>query len=138
MCEQCLVKPLVWRNVLDGWSLIQATVDGSYMKAGQWGLVEINDPTFVWDFRPIPDPTAGMSEDEEEEFYETQTEAVERLIAHEREFRDVLLCSPVTGWSLINACISSGFSPREHGLVDHWLLNHLGHHILINQPDDEQ
>ena len=45
MCEQCLVNPLYFGEVLPGWYLIRARRDGDIMKVGDWGMIQCNDPT---------------------------------------------------------------------------------------------
>lgn len=64
MCEQCLAKTMLWKNVLPGWHLVRATQEGSYMQEGDWGLVICNNPSFVFRTRPIKDPFAGMTNEE--------------------------------------------------------------------------
>lgn len=55
MCEQCSAKTHSWGWVLPGYALVRATCDGTFMRTGQWGLVECNDPTFIWSVTPVPD-----------------------------------------------------------------------------------
>lgn len=104
------------------------------MKAGHWGLVESNDPTFVWDFEPLPDPTFNMSEEEQQVFYETHTDETARLDRDEARFAEIFHCSPLVGWRLVESCIKAGFDPKKYGNVSYWLLNYLGQHIRSVSP----
>jgi hypothetical protein len=64
MCEQCCAQVDSWGEILPGWSLVRATRDGNYMKKGDWGLVEVNDPAFIFSTTPIKDLTYGLTDDE--------------------------------------------------------------------------
>jgi hypothetical protein len=53
MCEQCIAMTKLWKEpIIPGWWLVQATRDGDYMKKDEFGIVMINDPSFV--FKTIP------------------------------------------------------------------------------------
>lgn len=108
------------------------------MKAGQWGLVESNDPPFVWSVDPKPDPTVGMTEEEEQVFYDTNAEEAAALVQREKEFRSALSCLPLVGWRLVNACIAAGFDTEKYGSLAPWLLDYLGRYIQAHEPIIEE
>jgi len=99
MCEQCLVNPLFYGQVFGDWQLIRARRDGNEMKVGDWGLVLVNDPSFVWQTSPmISDEYAP------DDFYQS------------------LCCMlPLQGKRFAESCISAGFKgDSDYDLVD-WL-----------------
>lgn len=149
MCEQCLVNPLYWYNVIPGYTLIRAQRDGSFMKAGQWGLVECNDPTYVWDDEPWPHPTFGMTDDEEDAYwratpggryapssYEEQIEAFQDDISRFAEGEGAP-ATPEMGHKLVEACIKAGWTRERHDRIAEWLWSHLGIIVQIVKPTEE-
>ena len=63
-----------WGEVLPGFYLVRATHKGDSMNVGDWGLVESNDPTFIWSIDLHTDPLFGATDAEvdasEEEVWE--------------------------------------------------------------------
>jgi len=59
MCEQCSAAVDIWPIPLEGWLLIRATRTGLSMEEGDWGLVECNDPDFIWSLTPTPEPPSA-------------------------------------------------------------------------------
>ncbi len=56
MCTQCVVNPIYYGEIAPGWWLMRARKDEGGldgMKAGEWGIVECNDPTIVFDVTPV-------------------------------------------------------------------------------------
>lgn len=56
MCTQCVVNPIYYGEIAPGWFLMRARKDeygSDGMRAGEWGIVECNDPTIVFDVTPI-------------------------------------------------------------------------------------
>lgn len=136
MCEQCLIAPLVWRDVLPGWTLVRARRQGNIMEVGHWGLIEMNDPTFIWTGKPRRDPTRGMDEAQEAAYWEAVTqEQLDELSAHESDVREVFSeISPMTGWKLVDACLRAGYKPDRDGAVELWLEDRLARHIEATPP----
>jgi len=138
MCEQCLVNPLYFGEVLPGWFLIRARREGTEMKVGQWGLVECNGPTFVWTTTPKPDPTVGLTEKQEREFWASLTEEQKKAeIAREGDFDDALVCNPFTGYKLVKAAMKKGYRRNTHGHLSSWLFHYLGVWIRDHDPEVE-
>jgi hypothetical protein len=70
MCEQCCAGTNSWGSVVPGFSLMKATRDGNGhedmggMLRNDYGLVQSNDPTFVWQEKPTPCPVGWPVPDE--------------------------------------------------------------------------
>ena len=63
MCESCLADCRDLGEPLPGWSLVQAQREGRHMMSGEYGLVEGNDPSFIFGVSPTPDPLEGLSDE---------------------------------------------------------------------------
>lgn len=56
MCTQCLVNPFYYGEIAPDWFLIRARREESGdrgMQIGDWGLVEVNDPSIVFKTTPF-------------------------------------------------------------------------------------
>ena len=62
MCEQCVARTNSWGEILPGFALLRATAEGDQMSKGNWGLVQCNDPDFVWGMTPKPNPFYGVDD----------------------------------------------------------------------------
>ena len=132
MCLQCVTtaKKLV-DNVLPGYSLYQA-VDGCQEWPKNWyGLVQRDDPDFIWEDKPIPDPTKGLSDveinnmdDHAFSLYHRTSEKIEKSFKTD----------PMTGYNLVKACMSAGYDPDKDGLnVVMWLVGVAGEKLQSKQ-----
>lgn len=131
MCEQCLVNPLNFGEPMPGWFLIRARREND-MKVGQWGLVEANDPTFVWTTTPKLQPNFQMTIDEEEAFsIETGWHIDYDIFG---DFHDAFDCSPNIGYKLVKSCMAVGYIPDVHYDVREWLFSYLALWIHNNEP----
>ena len=121
---------------LPGWGLFQASRDGYIMKKGDWGLVQCNDPTFVWSVDPVSDPTFGMTEaDEERELKDPNIELKTDLFYDRfEEFNNAMQGRVSDGWALMDAAIKAGFNPEDH-FFNYWLFHKLGHWIETHHPE---
>ena len=114
MCEQCVAQTVLYGEVVPGFYLVRATVDGGTMKAGDWGLVECNDPFFIWSGEIIADPTEGMTDEEMNAI--DNDDAVHNAL--EDRFTDGFepirfMDTPVSvGWRLIHGAIAQGYDPH--------------------------
>jgi hypothetical protein len=134
MCEQCLVNPLYFGEVIPGWCLIRARRQGSDMEVGDWGLLRMNDPDLIWKSTPQLDPTFYMTDDEEAEYWKTHSYKDEAVHAAE-DFVDTLWCQPVSlGYDLVSAMMEAGYSRKQHGPVEWWLWQKLAEHIRDTEP----
>ena len=118
MCEQCVADcddlGYVARNI----GLLKAKRDGDFMKAGQYGLVECNDPFCLFDETPYPDP--------DPETTDTQNPAADAWILSAGRFRDKLIVHPRLGHFIVESCKSSGYNPETDGDVAMWLFDRAG------------
>lgn len=123
MCEQCLVNPLYFGEVLPGWFLIRARRKGNMMEVGDWGMLRCNDPTFVWSTTP-----------------KATKEEFDGYIYLPDDFDEALYMYATHGYDLISAGIEIGYNREEHGRFAQWLFWHLSEHIRNTEPtveDDE-
>lgn len=129
MCLQCTTEAvIVYREILPEWVLMRATKDTDKWKAGEYGLVYMNDPDFIWSGEPIEDQTADMTDDE----INVLTDDDSRWISSNNHFDFVdsiegkFVCDPMKGYRLIRACMAAGYDPHDHGYrVVSWLVNHI-------------
>ena len=64
MCLQCVTDAVIIKNgIIPGYTLMKAAKSCDEWKEGQYGLVNSNDPDFIWD-NPGPDPTADMNDEQ--------------------------------------------------------------------------
>lgn len=78
MCEQCDAKTDLYvgprgESILPGYFLVRATQDGRFMKKGDWGLGQCNDPDYWWKNTPVEDPDFGLTDEEIDKTSETQS-----------------------------------------------------------------
>lgn len=127
MCDACFAnETILIESIIPGFTLTKYSKDYGQIKAGSMGLVEINEPTFMWPKELIViDPLFGINENEISEddprwigcsgFYHA---------AH--EFSVCLTCHPMAGYRLVNACMEAGYNIEEHGYsVSFWLLGYI-------------
>lgn len=135
MCELCIVHPETYEEVLPGWRLIKATDKGNIMKAGQWGLVHSNDPSFVWDDEPVVDVLEDWSEEAIEAMPKGEFFRISKIFNEPAvRFEKKLTGSPRVGYLLYGAAIKAGYIPEEYGRFAWWLFDHLGRHIRDHKP----
>ena len=134
MCEQCSAKTCFYEIGLRGWSLVRATQDGLEMKTGDWGLVECNDPTYIWSVTPEINRVDFNSDGEEIDITEETWKFGSVYTEKVREFEDGLYGSPRAGYELVKACIEAGYDAERDGCFAHWFFNYLAHKIAIQIP----
>ena len=134
MCDQCLTDPLEFGEPMPGWYLMRARRGCDSWKQGDWGLVQCNDPTFTWSLTPTPDPLWGMTDEQEDQWFETADETSAdyyrtlKLISTPEfyEYRNQFRCSPGTGYELVTAMQQVGYDPFKDGRAADWLFGYLG------------
>lgn len=137
MCEQCNVNPLYFGEPLPGWYLIRARRDGIVMKKGQWGLLQCNNPDFIWDTTPTQDPLFGITdEDEEERRFNTLTDEEKEaaIKGPPQDLLNALKSDVMTGYELVKACMEMGYEQKVHGYVASFLNHILAVHIAKTDP----
>ena len=116
MCQQCTTNALYFGTPIPGYHLMRARRSDSEIQVGQWGLIECNDPTFVFTFDFHIKPG---TKDWDEQVYKL----------HE-EFG----ASPVQGYNLVKACIELGYDPAKNFCA--WIAQHLLAHLKVTEPED--
>lgn len=116
MCEQCLADmQLVISDILPGFALYKANQDGGRLKSGNYGLVECNDPSFIFSVTPEREPN------------ECEGDSWCKWVDKVNIFEDQLLDS-VTDFKgvyrLIRGCYEIGYKD-EDGRIGIWLFNYL-------------
>lgn len=89
MCEQCLTWPISFGEPLRGFWLLRARRDGNDWKKGEWGLVQCNDPTFIWKTTPV----VGS----------------DKVFPYTDEFANAFDCPPTVGHALVTAAVERGY-----------------------------
>ncbi|MBK3780432.1 hypothetical protein G3A43_09355 [Paraburkholderia aspalathi] len=126
MCEQCLTQAtMVVKDVIPGFSLMRATQDGDSWKSGWYGLVEINDPTVVFEGPLLRDLSEGMTDEQINALSDDENINLEAFILAGEKFGEALQLDPCSGYRLVVACMAAGFKPQEDGALEFWLLKHL-------------
>lgn len=123
---------MVFADVIPGFSLMQATRDGHGWLAGQYGLVETNDPTVVFDGPLLQDPAAGLTDDKINNLPAAECAAVERFMTVAEQFGEKLVLDAHAGYRLVHACISKGYSPDEDGHVEFWLMHFIASQVFTS------
>jgi len=141
VCEQCSAATETLLEAVPGFKLVQATVDGCSMKAGEYGLVESNDPCMIFAVRPRPcppEPPEGTIKDDD--YLAWMQEVLEfawgfdrvrneNMASVSQDKLDVRLI-----WRLMNASVSVGYQPHlgtEYGIDGDgdfwcWLFDRIG------------
>ncbi len=126
MCLQCsTAAETLAKNVLPGFSLMRATQSTEGWQAGQYGLVEMNDPLVVFDGPLLRDPSEGLSDEAINALSEDAFAEVERFLEAGGALNQQLKVDPVAGYRLTAACMQHGYDPVEGGFLGFWLMNHL-------------
>lgn len=137
MCEQCLTNPIYFGEPLPGLYLARARRDGNDWKKREWGLIEINDPSFVWTSTPTVNPCFGMDLDEIEAYVEAHPGMSEDeenraygIGGVPMDFIDQFsLMDPEFGHFIVGEAIKVGFRPKIDTFV-YWFYDYLGKWIL--------
>lgn len=128
MCLSCMAKvETVIQQFLPHYSLVRATVDAPGFKAGQFGLVMADGPTFIFDSKElIEDPYQDDPEDDDpvwddEVLYDQMHQHIEYVDRMEEELKG----DPLDGWRLVNDCIAVSYVIEDSGRLACWLTNRI-------------
>jgi hypothetical protein len=120
---------------------MRARRDGNDWMKGEWGLVECNDPTYIWKKTPTPSPVWGMTDDEEEIFINGLTKDDPRrdraLGLNQAAFSESFYGTPEQGHRLIEAAKTVGFDREKHGSFTYWFFDYLGEYLKTAVMVDE-
>lgn len=141
MCEQCLTWPVSFGSPLPGYTLMRARRNGNDWLQGEWGLVECNDPTYIWKATPTPNPVFGMTDEEEEAFLQSipeDSKEYKRANAYcaPDDFESAIWNSPLHGYRLVSAAIKRGYDPKDYNFA-RWLFDYLGEWLKTAPMEDE-
>jgi len=136
MCEQCQARAVTYvgpkkKNVLPNYFLVRATKNGSKMKEGDWGLVRINDPDYIWSITPLLDPDDGLSDEEiispfKDNNYKEDSNYKEFYKAVSNIEKSLNSGSFDKAIQLGEAMKKSGYNPHKHGYRSaFWLCDHI-------------
>lgn len=127
MCDACFAdEEVLIEDVIPGFTLTRYGKDYGQIKTGSMGLVEINEPTFIWPEELIvSDPLFGIAEDAIAEDDPRWTGCSEFYHAA-HEFSACLISHPMAGYRLVSACMEAGYDIEKHGAsVSFWLLGYI-------------
>lgn len=122
MCLQCITKAklISKKPILPGFYLVQGTVGCSEWPKGYYGLVEYNDPAFIWKEKMVPEPRKLN----DKEKWLDMVESIE----------DQFLCSGndiLEFYRLVKACKEKGYDEKKHGYsVMGWIVNYIGKKLI--------
>lgn len=114
MCLQCCAEAVFVGDLMPGWALMRSTKDHEDWPIGQFGLIQINNPAFVFPGPLVRNPPDGAPPPEVARFYD----AIHAL-------EDVLVTDPVTGWELVEAARGVGYDRSRDGRFAVWLMTRL-------------
>jgi len=142
MCEQCLTWPISFGQPIPGYTLMRARRDGNEWMKGEWGLIECNDPTFVWKSTPTPTLAYGMTVEEEAALLESlDPESPEYARADlwlpPDDFVDGLTGNAVDSYKLVRAAVEKGYDIEKDGNFYLWFFDYLGEWIKNADMVDE-
>jgi hypothetical protein len=143
MCETCLGKCDNYGEIFPGWWLVRATVDSSIrLEADDWGLVQCNDPTFIFEQTPIKNPCYGLLDNELDdpdldEPHKNFLKVAHSIAADMHESLDYSRDFPTLPLSaygkLYVSCVEAGYKRKEHGSLLYWLCHYIATY-LDNDP----
>lgn len=130
MCLQCETDAVSLKDdILPGFYFVQARKHHEDWPAGWYGLVECNDPAFIWEKKPLPEPkkeTDGGVDEWMKWFdnvvsptYDSFLESGSDILAYFR---------------LVKACKKVGYDEEKDGFnIMCWLVNHLSKYAEVAQ-----
>lgn len=126
MCLQCSVASVSFGEILPGWYLQRATRDDELgddtWPKDWWALVEVNDPTFVFETTPELDPTHSVAYSD---FTEEQNKSLELWCRKARKFQNELIGPPKDGHRLIEAAKQAGWDRKKDPNFAEWLFHRM-------------
>lgn len=135
MCEQCCAETETYLEVIPGWVLVRATKDGMEMLKGQWGLLQRDDPDFIWTVTPWPEPEYPDDMlDENSPEAKAAFDEWDRWQQDVQRFKRFFHVTPELGWSLIEAAKERGYDPETSGWFADWFFTYLGKWIETHKP----
>lgn len=112
------------------------------MKPGEYGLIWINDASYVWAEKPEPDPTWESEHDADgnlidaEDVKDYDGAAYEEWAKKVLKFEECLVSDPWEGYKLVRACKEAGYLEAD-GRLSYWLFNKMGEFLLAKEATPE-
>lgn len=143
MCMCCSAKArTIKRDILPGYNLLMATVDvqaspseppvltrdgiGLTWPKGWYALQRWDDPDFIWEHKPIPDPLQNGKLNANT--HPKEFKAWEKW-AHNAEITEKSLTLPAeTGYLFVRACKKAGYHKRN-GRLSFWFVDYIGRQL---------
>ncbi len=130
MCMQCSAEAETLKEgILPGYTLMRSTKATHDWPLGWYGLVECNDPLFVFKGPLRRDPCDGLTEDDltampsYPDGYDEYAELAEELT-------QVEIGGLVDTYKFVKACMDVGYNPATHGTqIGYWLGHYLATQI---------
>jgi hypothetical protein len=146
MCEQCSAKTdmyLEGNSVFGDYVLVRATQDGYEMKKDDWGLVQCNDPDFIFATTPWASPFYHLSDDDFDTLSPEQVKIHHNWEDDVEKFAEELLdhtkISGNKNWRF-EAIVKLGMAAQKSGFVEgsdriaSWMFQYLGE-LLLKFPN---
>jgi hypothetical protein len=126
---------MVKEQILPGYFLVMATKEIEEWPKGWYGLVQCNDPDFVWKGRPRPLHLYNLSD---KEIKAIPIKTLKKWNKEEYKFideiEDQFVTDPMKGYQLVAACKKAGYNPKKHGYnVLMWLMDYMGRKLKEKQ-----
>jgi hypothetical protein len=129
--------------VFSEYYLVRATVDGSEMKKDDWGLVQINDPDFIFSTTPWPNPFFHLTVEEHDNLSEDEGKILDAWFDDVDKFAGELVDSTRhvgnKQWRF-EALVKLGMAAHKVGYVaeghrlPEWMFQYLGE-LLTKFPN---
>lgn len=97
MCEQCVAATVTIGEVVPGFYLVRATRAGAVMLPGQYGLVEQNDPFYVFSSAMTAEPGDDYDPDMVSPYWD------------DLETLSNMTVEPATGYRLVAGALAAGY-----------------------------
>ena len=132
MCMQCVTRSVLYGEIFPDWYLVRATQGDlmgpnktSVWNKGEFGLVQVNDPDYIFGTIPMKDPFYDWTDEQINSASPEFCALSDCFMDSAIELEESLQSNPETGWRLINAAIQVGYNPKEDGRFSFWFLHYL-------------
>lgn len=132
MCLQCLAKSkMIYENIFPGYFLVKGTVEvKNEWPKGWYGLVQCNDPDFIWEEKITPNPYHGLTGKEINKGSKSLHDKYHRWSKMLDSIKDDFCecqADPMTSYQFVSACMKAGYRPKRDGFnVMHWFVDYVG------------
>jgi hypothetical protein len=140
MCLQCNCDAISYGEVLPGWALMRARKDdygdSPEWKTGEWGLVRINDPDYIWSGDLLKNPMLDWTDDQIDSCEDDAVIAAEnKFVDCWLNLHDNLVGNAECGYELCLAAISVGWN-KETTRLPEWLMDRMANWVETHSSID--